>query len=444
MKVRPSVVGLAAVAAAGVAIGAPAAHHAAPAASHPAAGHPAAPAGRQAVTGPVAVYWMSASTQSGMGGMGMGGAGGGRRPSMAAMMMGGGRPDPNAFTHSLILQLGSARRAPGAPQAEHDPPQGLGAGPVLPLLTPEQAQHVEAEPGPPPQYQQPHGRMLIFWGCGEHAPPGQPYVIDFARLGQGAGAQQFAALTRGLGIAGMQPPSPTRNTTYGEWPNRDTRTEVPAEGSLQGAHTIRGNYTPDINFSLEANQDFLPPFRLTTNEKNPSGSASLGWRPVDGSQGYFATMIGGSGQDQVVMWTSSANQASAFGIPEYLSDGEIARLVANHTLMPSSQTACTIPVEAVQAAGQGGFFNLVAYGGETNLSYPPRPPAPQPWNIAWQVKIRYRSAISGLVGMDMARMMGGGDDGEGRPSRQQQQQQQQQHRRSNPFGGLGGLGGVLP
>jgi hypothetical protein len=354
--------------------------------------------------------------------------------------------NPNAFSHSLILQLGSSRRPTGGPQAEHDPPQTLGAGPVLPLLTPQaQPTHEERE-GPPPEYQQPHGRMLIFWGCGEHAGPNQPYVIDFAKLGQG-GAQQFMALTHGLGITGMQPPSPGRNTTYGEWPNQETQTTVPPEGSLQGPHTVKGNYSPQIDFSLTAEQDFLPPFRITTNEKTPSGAGALAWRPVDGSQGYFATMFGGSGQDTVVMWTSSSVQASAFGVPEYLSDGEITRLVANHTLMPPSQTSCMIPAEAVQAAGQGGVFQLTAYGGETNISYPPRPPAPQPWNIAWQVKVRYRSATGGMVGMDMARMMGG-DEG-GRPNRQGQQGQQgqqppQKPKRSNPFGGLGGLGNVLP
>ena len=424
---------------AGEAAGAPA-RHAAPAA-HPPAAAPGG-GGRQVVTGPVATYWMSAATTSGMGSMG--GQGGGRRPGLGAMMgMGGGMPDPNAVSHSLMLQLGTSRQPTGgAASAEHDPPQTLGAGPVLPLISP--VRYHEPEPGPPPEYQQPHGRMLIFWGCGEHAPPGQPLVIDFAKLGSAAGAQQFAGLGRGLFVQGMQGPSPTRNTTYGEWPNERTRTQVPADGSLQGNHTVRGNYTPDINFNLTANQDFLPPFRLTTNEKDPQGAGQLGWRPVDGSLGYFASMFGARGQDEVVMWTSSTAQTSSFALPEYLSDGEIGRLVNAHVLMPPSQTACTIPVEAVRAAGDSGFFQLVAYGGESNLSYPPRPPAPQPWNIAWQVKVRYRSATSGLVGMDMARMMrGDSDDGEG-SHRQGQQQQQKPRKGGGLLGGFGGLGNVIP
>ena len=370
----------------------------------------------QAVHGPVAVYWMSAATTSGIMGSVLGGSSLGGRPD-ARSMMGmalGGAQNPNAFSHSLLLQLGSAHSPAGQPPAaEHDPPVELGAGSVLPLVSPAPqapAVHQEAEPGPPPQYRQPHGRMLIFWGCGEHAGPGQPVVIDFASLGQG-GAQKMMELSRGLGVTPMQPPSPLRNTSYGEWPNAQSDTQVPPDGSLQGAHRIHGNYSPDINFNLAANQDFLPPFRLTANEKLSSGAANLAWRPVDGAAAYAATMIGAQGRDEVVMWTSSATQAAAFALPDYLSDHEIARLVASRTLMGSAQTSCPIPSEAVQAAGRSGFFNLVAYGNETNIAYPPRPPPPQPWNIAWEVKVRYRSATSGIVGMDMSRMMGRGNAG---------------------------------
>jgi hypothetical protein len=85
-------------------------------------------------------------------------------------------------------------------------------------LTPEAAQPVrdEAPPGPPPQHQQPKGRILIFWGCGEHACPGQPYTIDFADMGANSQAgQQYAGLMRNIAINPMQPPwpSPSRNAS---------------------------------------------------------------------------------------------------------------------------------------------------------------------------------------------------------------------------------------
>jgi hypothetical protein len=390
--------------------------------------------GHQVTTGPVAEYWMSASTTTGMGGM-MGG--GGARPNMAQMMSGGF--NPNAASHSLILQLGSERHAQGDPAAEHDPPQDLGAGPVLPLVTPQpQAAptHQEAEPTPPPQYQQPHGRMLIFWGCGEHAGPNQPYVIDFANMANGQGAQQMMALMRGLAISPMQPPSPQHNATYGEWPNQKSDTSVPPDGSLVGPHLVKGNYTPDIQFSLTPAQDFLPAFNMTTNQRNPSGSGGLGWQPMAGAQGFFAGMFGAQGQDQIVMWTSSQVQASAFGLPQYLSNAEITRLVASHVLMPPTQTDCTIPVEAMQAAGRSGFFTLTAYGGEANFAYPERPPAPRPWHIEWTVKVRYRSSTGGIVGMDMSRGQQG-DQG-------QQGQKKPPPKRPGIGSFIPGLGGFIP
>jgi hypothetical protein len=381
------------------------------------------------VSGPVAEYWVSASTTTGMGGM-MGGG----RPSVSMMM------NPNAVSHSLVLQLGSSRRAAGDPAAEHDPPDGLGVGPMLPLVTPvAQAPpaHEEAAPGPPPQYQQPHGRMLIFWGCGEHAGPNQPYVIDFAALGSAQGAQQFAGLMQGMAISRMQPPSAARNATYGEWPNQTSTASVPPTGSLVGPHVVKGNYTPDINFTLGPDQDFLPAFVLTANQKNPSGSASLAWQPMAGARGFFAGMFGASGQEQVVMWTSSAAQASAFGLPQYLADGEIARLVASHVLMAPDQTQCTIPLEAMQAAGARGFFTLTAYGGETNFAYPERPPAPKPWHVEWTVKVRYRSSTGGLVGMNL-----GGRGAQNQPGQPGQAQ------KPAPRPGIGsfipGMGGIIP
>jgi len=388
---------------------------------------------KQVVTGPVAVYWMSAQTSTGFGAglMSGGGQGAGRpgRPSMGSalgMMMGGGLGGGGP-QKSLILQLGSSRRpAGGEPQADHMPPQGLGAGPDLPLLTPraQPAQRVEEAPAMPREYQKPRGRMLIFWGCGERARPNQPVVIDFAQMADGKIPEGLAAMSRGLGVTPMQPPSPSRNTTYGEWPNERARTSVPGSASLVGEHLVRGTYTPDIRFNLAPNQDFLGPLQLTTNSVGPTGSALLGWNLLPGSQGFLATAIGGGegggpgggGSDTIVIWTSSEVQASAFSLPDYLTPADLARLVANHALMSPQTTTCTIPREVVQAAPHA-LVQLVAYGAETNLSYPPRPADPRtPWNIDWTVKVRYKSQTGGILGMTMPGAGGRspyGDDGEG-------------------------------
>ena len=397
----------------------------------------------QKVTGPIATYWMSASTQTGFG---MPGAGG-KAPdagAMMRMMMGGGGGGANK---SLFLQLGSSQAAP-APAADHLPPPGLQAGATLPLLTPRTAPQPERVPGEiPREFQKPRGRLLIFWGCGEHAKPGQPVVLDFAQMAGGKMPAGIAAL-KGMDYRPASPPSPLRNKTYGEWPNEKTRTNVPSQSSLVGAHTIRGNYSPPINFTLEDDQDFLGGLNITTNAKAPGGWSNLGWNLVGNAGGYLASAVGGGAGDTVVMWVSSETQMAGFMVPEYLSTADITRLVAARTLMGPTTRACAVPKEVVDAAPQA-VVQLVAYGGEANFVYPPRPTNPKvAWNQEWAVKVRYRSATGGLLGMDMNEMMGGGRGGRGGASAPSQQPAPGQKPPKAPSAAdilrKGILGGALP
>lgn len=360
---------------------------------------------------------------------------------MSQMMgaMGGG-----GASKSLTLQLGSSRKSAGEPSAEHLPPQALRAGPTLPLLTPraQPAQRTEETPTFSRDFQKPKGRMLIFWGCGERARPGQPLVIDFAKMADGKLPAGMEAMSRGLNVTPMQPPSPSRNATYGEWPNEKTRTSVPGNGSLVGEHRIRGTYSPDIAFSLNGAQDFLGPLNLTTNAISASGAGQLGWGAVPGAQAYLATAIGGGQDDTVVLWTSSEVQASAFSLPDYLSNGDISRLVATRALMGPQTTACTVPQEVVKAAPQA-MVQLAAYGNETNLSYPERPKDPKiAWNIEWTVKVRYKSQTGGLLGMEMP---GAHQQGQ-RPIMVPGGQAEEEPTAAEAIGGalLRGLGGRIP
>src|SRR5678810_345704 len=95
-----------------------------------------------------------------------------------SMMSGGG----GAVMHSLDLRLASKDKPAAAPQADHLIPPGLQMGPRLPLVTPVGEAAPPATPGMPGPYQQPKGRMLIYWGCGEHVSAGQPTVIDFSKM----------------------------------------------------------------------------------------------------------------------------------------------------------------------------------------------------------------------------------------------------------------------
>ena len=367
----------------------------------------APPAAKQVVTGPVATYWISAQTTSGM-------TMGGGAPSMASMM---GMARGGNVNKSLVLQLGSARKPTGEASAEHLPPSVLRAGPSLPLVTPRAQPRVDTreEPGPPEGYEKPRGKMLIFWGCGERARPGQPLVFDFAKMASGQMPAGYAQMMNSLQVSAMQPPSPTRNATYGEWPNEKTRTQVPGDGSLIGQHTIRGNYSPQIQFAMSQGQDFLPPVTMTANRRNPTGSFQLGWQPVAGATGYIASTMGGA-DETIVLWSSSEVQSLLFALPDYLRPADVQRLLANKALMQPSQTSCTVPKEVIDAAPQS-MYQFVAYGGEANFTYPARPQDPKvPWNIEWTVKVRYRSATGGILGMENPYGGMGGDDDEGAPA----------------------------
>jgi len=395
-------------------------------------------AAQQKVTGPIAVYWMSAQTQTGFGMPSMGG-GGDPQAMMRAMMGGGGA------NKSLTLQLGSSQAAP-TPAADHLPPQGLQAGAALPLVSPKVVPATPVERGPdmPRDFQKPKGKMLIFWGCGERARPGQPVVVDFAKLAAGQ-TPAGMAMFRGIDYRPMQPPAAGRNRTYGEWPNERTQTMVPAGGSLIGDHTIRGNYSPQINFSLEEDQDFLGALNLTTNAKASGGWVNLGWNLVGNAQAYLATAIGGDGET-MVMWTSSESQAAAFAMPDYLSQSDINRLVASKALMGPATRTCAVPKEVIDAA-PSAIAQLVAYGGEANFVHPPRPQDPKvTWNQQWAVKVRYRSATGGLLGQEMPDMGGRRAGVPGMPAQQPGQPAQKPPKAPSAADILrqGILGGALP
>jgi hypothetical protein len=375
-----------------------------------------------------AVYWMSADTASGLAGM-AGGMGQGRPSAgsvMGAMLRGGGG-SRSSYVHNLTLQLGGARRAAGAPSAEHLPPAGLQAGPSLPLVTPQSAPRATGPVHPWGQAERPRGRMLIYWGCGEHARPGQPTVIDFAAMTAGRVPPAFA----NSAIKPMVPPSAATSATYGEWPNERSQTRVPAGGSLVGEHVVRGNYSPEIRFSLGAGQDFLAPVALTANAASASGAIPLVWRPVPGARAWFGAVMGAAQNGDFVMWTSSETQAAMMAF-DYVAEADIARLVQSRVLMPATADRCTVPAEVARAAPQS-MLSLIAFGGESKFSQPRPAAAARGWRPEWTVKLRTKSTHMGLLGMSMPGM----EDDEDDPSREPQGKKKKNRLRKSLEGILG-------
>jgi hypothetical protein len=379
--------------------------------------------------GGTATYWMSADTLSGMGGMM--GAGGGRRAVLGAMFgrggMGGGS------VRNLRLQLGGTARPAGDPSAEHDVPAGLQMGPSLPLVSPREAAATPSEGTTWPQnVERPRGRILIYWGCGDHVRAGQPVVIDFATIQAGHVPPAFA----NINSHAETPPGPGRFPAYGEWPNQRNSTRVPDNGSLVGEHVVRGNYSPEIHFSLAPGQDFLAPVTLVSNARSPLGSVPVQWQSVPGARAWFATAMGGGQNGDMVIWSSAESQTFAMAM-DYLPDGEIARLVQSRVLMPAMADRCTVPSE-VATAGQGMMVMLTAFGGEANFSHPLRPArASAGWHPEWTVKFRSKSTYMGLLGMAMP---GASSD---RAASQNSDSNQGDQGKKKKKGLLGGIGSVL-
>lgn len=365
-------------------------------------------------SGPVARYDMRAGTVSGMGAMGA--------MNPMSMMFGGGRS--NQAQHELILRLGTSRTSDkGAPRAEHFMPPHAKLGKSVVLVTPrEERASVDELP------QKPKGRMLIYWGCGEHAPKGQPVVIDFSRLaaGQVPPGLWTSTIIRDWG------PTIANSRTFGRWPAEDGKYAKP-DTSLPGAHRVAGNYTPEIAFTLT--RDFMAPLSVR-NSAGPGGSTLLNWNPVPDATGYLAFLFGGKQgpggeMGDMVMWTSSASRQFGGGLTDWLTPGQVAGLVRDRTVMAPATTSCTIPAEVKRDAPDFRFGTLTAFGPMEEFSYPPRPASARtPWHLEWTARIRHRSMTSW---MDMP----------GMPSAGVQQQQGSQPE-CRPKRGLGGmLGGAI-
>ncbi|WP_199553731.1 hypothetical protein [Sandaracinobacteroides hominis] len=344
----------------------------------------------QKVSPPKTVYWMSAATQSGFG---MGSA-----PSTSDMMrmaMGGGG---SSVIKTLNLDLGSKlppSPAPGA--ADHAVPPGMNMGANLPLRAPKKGTPSQGTE----EFERPKGKLLLFWGCGETAKPGQPVVFDFARIAAG---EMPANLFGGERVRLQRPPNASTWPTYVYWPNTDKQNgsrQVPSNASLVGPHKVTGNFAPQMDFSLQ--QDWMQGVNMK-QQKNASGSVGLQWNVVPGATAHFAQMVAGrdeGGAPVIVFWASSETQTFFSGMSDFISPSEASRLVGKKLLMPPSQTSCAIPKEAVAAAKDAGLILLTSHGPEQNIVYPPRPKDPKvDWVQEWSVKARFVSRTGAIIGME--------------------------------------------
>ncbi|MES2097966.1 MAG: hypothetical protein V4459_14530 [Pseudomonadota bacterium] len=356
----------------------------------------------QVAAPPKARYQMDVATTSGF-------MAGGVNPMK---MMFGGRGG-NSVAHTLVLRLGSALPPSGPPSADHFMPAGMGLGPSVPLVTPTPSASTpgKAQPDTPGDMRRPKGRLLLFWGCGAHAGPGQPVIIDFSKLGQ----QQFPPGLFSTSVPVDPGPTFASSKTYGDWPNSKSGKGLKANSSLLGDHRVAGNYSPEIKFALD--QDFMAPLNAASRDQS-DGSQLLSWNAIDVATGYYAWLIGAksAGEDSgdMVWWTSASGKQFGAGLTDWIPPAIVARLVGEKVVMPPSQTSCQVPAEVKAAAGGFMMTQLFAYGPERNFAYPPRPASPKvAWKPDWTARVRYRSSTSlmlGMPGMGDSGSSSGGDE----------------------------------
>jgi hypothetical protein len=352
---------------------------------------------QSAAPGPVR-YAMDAATMSGMGAM-MGGGGG--LGAMMGMMRGG----PPQAVRTLELHHGAGTTAP-KPEAIHAMPKGAGLGASVKLLPPPRG-----EIGTETKFERPSGRLLLFWGCGEHAPKGQPVVIDFAKIA--AGQMPPGLLMDGVDLPEDWRVSLANSRTYTNWPNGNDNKSVPANGSLLGAHKITANYSKEIAFTLA--EDFMPALQASTSD-TAAGGSKLAWTGLQKATGYYAWAIGakdtgrGGAPTEMVWWASSKSQAFGGPLWDWISPAGVRKLIAAGTVMPPEQRDCIVPAEVIKASGEAMMINLQAYGPQADFAYPPRPAdTKKPWNPEWIARVRFRSSTMLIPGMEGMGGMGSGD-----------------------------------
>jgi len=368
----------------------------------------------QVVKPPVSQAWIDVATFTGMGIPGMG-AGGANPMAMMGSLFGGGSGAKNTFG---MTQAGSGgrwvdvtlytSRNSTLSEAAQAVPTGTQLAPTLKLIAPK------AEKGTPPapgddsvvehEYERPKGKMYLYWGCGASVRAGQPRVLDMANAKPEEFQKFFVsrrATQRGAHSAAGRP----------QWPNAVDARMVPANASLVGEHQFTGQGVPEgFKFAVSAAQDLMPAIEL--RQADAGGATQLEWTALPTARAYFIAAMGskgGSGEAEMVFWTSSEVPEIGMGLIDYQTNPAVDKWLKERVLLEPKVTNCTVP-KGVFGEGGGAMLRMIAYGSELHLAHPPRPTDPKiAWEPDWAVKLRVKSVANAMLGLDMGGMPSGSD-----------------------------------
>lgn len=358
---------------------------------------------------PVTQYWMDVSTQN----MSIPGMSSEDMSGIEGMMMGGmSGMGPRL---GLMLQLNSPRTVPAEPRATHDIPPGQKMGSTLPLVIPERSKPSREEEGGEAKYEKPKMRMLMYWGCSDTVRPGQPTVLDTEKMSM----SDFGKAMAGRSGSFQHSPSPRSGWAYAEWPNRDSRMEIPRGSSLIGDHFVHGNYSPDIKFFVDDRHDFMAPVEFSSVKGGLVDSIRFQWKKIPTAIGYFATAMGHNEKTgEMVIWSSSELQEPGYGLMNYLAPSDVSRFIKEKVVMGPGVTNCSIP-RGIFREAKGAVVQFIGYGDELNIAWPPKPKDPKiPHEYIWSMKLRNKT--TGML------PLGQEDSREERKTRSRQSDQDEQ------------------
>lgn len=382
----------------------------------------ALPASSAPTAGPPTQVWIDVATHSmaGMPDMGMMGG-------LANRMMGGdkgpqGYPQSRNVPASMgkVLDIAMYNSLRPGVAAEQFVPAGLGVGKSLPLLPPMPGSRTdERTPG---KIEDVEVTIRQYWGCGATVGPGQPKVMT-VRMKNGT-VQANGSLAPGLFV-------PDRdidvNPDYALWPNQKNSKRISDRSSMAGQHRIVGDGVPaSLQFTLGPNADFMPKIALDSKGEL-TGSIQLQWQPVERARAYFLHALAMQDERNFVVWSSADIAGAGMELINYLPGTNIEKWLKQKVLLAPSTTRCAVPQGIFKSTGKQGqagmaALNMVAYGPETNITWPEKPADPkQPWKPEWNVRVRTKATTTAILGMDLSGMSSqpGTGPGEQQPAQEE-------------------------
>ena len=93
------------------------------------------------------------------------------------------------------------------------------------------------------------------------------------------------------------------------------------------------------------------------------------------------------------------------GVMDYLPPSTVDKWIKEKVVLAPSVTSCAIPkgiFAAKNGQAAGGMLQMIAFGPESNIAYPPKPADPKAaWNPEWNVRVRNKSTATAMLGMSV-------------------------------------------